>query len=45
MNLFWIGSEGIYFVNLGSKVIESRFYFIFYLLYNKLIVGLMNSVL
>ena len=26
MNLFWVGSEGIYFVNLGSKVITSRKY-------------------
>ena len=26
MNLFWVGSEGIYFVNLGSKVIISRKY-------------------
>ena len=24
MNIFWVGSEGIYFVNLGSKVITSR---------------------
>ena len=24
MNLFWVGSEGIYFVNLGSKVSTSR---------------------
>ena len=24
MNLFWVGSEGIYFVNVGSKVITSR---------------------
>ena len=26
MNLFLVGSEGIYFVNLGSKVITSRKY-------------------
>ena len=26
MNLFWVGSEGIYFVNLGSNVITSRKY-------------------
>ena len=26
MNLFWVGSEGIYLVKVGSKVITSRKY-------------------
>ena len=46
MNLFWVGSEGIYIFNFGSKVITSKkCIYNFYLLVILLIVGLMNSVL
>ena len=33
MNLFWVLSEGIYFVNLGSKVITSRKYIYIKIIY------------